>query len=136
LFSSIDAYITGNIDPGLLIIEGKPMEGITIEQAEKAIWKELRLLRNQLIPEKELLKYKHKIESALTFSEVSILNKAINLSFYELLGNANLANQEGTKYAAVTSEDMRRVARKIFTKSNCSKIFYKAEATNTVDGQR
>lgn len=129
LFSSIDAYITGNIDPGLLIIEGKPMEGVTIEQAEKAIWKELRILRNQLIPEKELLKYKHKIESALTFSEVSILNKAINLSFYELLGDANWANLEGKKYAAVTREDMQRMAKKIFTKSNCSKVFYKAEVT-------
>ena len=127
LFSSIDAYITGNIDPGLLIIEGKPAEGVTLEVAEKAIWKELRLLRNQLIPEKELLKYKHKIESALTFSEVNILNKAINLAFYELLGDANLANLEGKKYSAITCEDIHRVARKIFTKSNCSKIFYQAE---------
>jgi len=128
LFSSIDAYVTGNIDPGLLIIEGKPAKGITLEEAEKAIWKELRLLRNHLVPEEELVKYKHKIENSLTFSEVSILNKAINLSFYELLGDANLANLEGQKYAAVTCEDIQRMARKIFTKSNCSKIFYKAEA--------
>lgn len=128
LFSSIDAYITGNIDPGLLIIEGKPAEGIVLEDAEKAIWKELRLLRHHLVPERELLKYKHKIESGLTFSEVNILNKAINLAFYELLGDAKLVNLEGQKYAAVTCEDIQRLARKIFTKSNCSKIFYKSES--------
>jgi len=85
LFSSIDAYLTGNIDPGLLVIEGRPAPGISLATAEAAIWKELRLLRKDLVPKEELLKYQHKIESALTFSEVNILNKAMNLAFFELL---------------------------------------------------
>jgi len=127
LFSSIDAYITGNVDPGLLIIEGKPAEGVSLETAEAAIWKELRQLRRTPLPEKELLKYKHKVESSLAFSEVNILNKAINLAFFELLGDANLVNEEGRFYAEVTTEDIQRVAKKIFKKSNCSKISYIAE---------
>ena len=77
LFSSIDAYLTGNIDPGLLVIEGRPAPGISLATAEAAIWKELRLLRKDLVPKEELLKYQHKIESALTFSEVNILNLSL-----------------------------------------------------------
>jgi len=41
LFSDIDAYVTGNIDPGLFVVEGKPAEGISMETAEQAIWEEL-----------------------------------------------------------------------------------------------
>ena len=127
LFSSIDAYITGNMDPGLLIIEGKPAAGVSLETAEAAIWKELRALRRQPVPEKELLKYKNKVESSLAFSEVNFLNKAINLAFFELMGDAGLVNQEGALYASITVEDIQRVVKTIFTKSNCSKVFYKAE---------
>ncbi len=127
LFSSIDAYVTGNVDPGLLIIEGKPAEGVSLEKAESAIWKELRQLRRAPLPEQELLKYKHKVESSLAFSEVNILNKAINLAFFELLGDANLVNDEGKLYSKVTTEDIQRVAKTIFTKSNCSKIRYMAD---------
>ena len=47
LFSDIDCYITRTIDPGLIIIEGKPAEGVTMEAAEVAIWEELELLKNE-----------------------------------------------------------------------------------------
>ena len=126
LFSSIDAYLTGNIDPGLLVIEGRPAPGISLATAEAAIWKELRFLRKNLVPKEELLKYQHKIESALTFSEVNILNKAMNLAFFELLGDVSLVNKEGSLYDSITIEDINRVARAIFTKSNCSTVFYEA----------
>lgn len=126
LFSSIDAYLTGNIDPGLLVIEGRPAPGISLATAEAAIWKELRLLRKDLVPKEELLKYQHKIESALTFSEVNILNKAMNLAFFELLGDVSLVNKEGSLYDSITIADINRVAKTIFTKSNCSTVFYEA----------
>jgi len=126
LFSSIDAYVTGNIDPGLLIIEGRPAPGVSLTTAEAAIWKELRLLKKNVVPETELLKYQHKMESSLTFSEVNILNKAMNLAFFELLGDANLVNKEGSLYDSITTTDINKVAKTIFTKSNCSTIFYEA----------
>lgn len=132
LFNHIDAYITGNIDPGLLIIEGKPAEGVTLEQAEKAIWEELEILKQEIIPEIELVKYKNKIESSLVFSEISILNKAINLAFFELLGDINLINEEKALYQAVTVEEIHRMANKVFIKENCSELYYKAEKETTI----
>lgn len=128
LFTSIDCYLTGSIDPGLLIIEGKPAEGVTLEEAEAAIWSELEQLKEALIPERELEKLQNKIESTLAFSEMNVLNKAINLAFFELLGDANLINEEAALYRSVTAADIQRLAQMIFVKENCSELYYKANA--------
>jgi len=126
LFSSIDAFITGNIDPGLLIIEGRPMPGVPLEKAEAAIWKELDLLKKEGPTELELQKYKNKIESLLIFSESNVLNKAINLAYFELIGDANLINTEKEEYLKVTKRDIVRLSNEIFTEENCSNLYYKA----------
>ena len=125
LFSHIDCYISGNIEPGLLILEGKPSKGVSIEKAKAVLWQELQLLKKYPLPAKELQKLKNKSESALIFSEVNILNKAINLAFFELLGDANMINEEGQKYQRVTVEDIQRMANDIFKKENCSQLVYK-----------
>jgi predicted Zn-dependent peptidase len=126
LFSHIDCYITASIDPGLLIIEGKPSDGVSLESAEAAIWRELELLKKEAISERELQKLINKSESALVFSEVSVLNKAINLAFFELLGDAAMINREVELYQSVTAEAVRRVAQEVFTQENCSRLIYKA----------
>lgn len=133
LFSHIDCYITASIDPGLIIVEGKPSENVDLAAAEAALWRELEDLKQHPIPEKELRKLINKSESALEFSEANILNKAINLAFFELLGDATMINDEGKKYQAVRVEDIQRVAQEIFTKENCSKLIYKS--TEPVTGQ-
>ena len=125
IFSEIDCFQTGNIDPGLIIIEGKPTEGVSLEQAESAIWEELELIKTELIAENELKKLKNKIESQQAFSDAGALNKAMNLAYYELLGDAQLINTEFEKYNLVTVEDIRRVASTIFKKENSVVLFYK-----------
>lgn len=132
LFSSIDAYITGSIDPGLLVIEGKPAEGVALETAEQAIWEELERLKTETFPPVELQKIKNKIESTLAFSELNILNRAINLAFFEVLEAPELVNKEAELYQAVTTEDIRRVAGKVLTQKNCSQLYYKARPTAPV----
>ncbi len=133
VFSQIDCYISGSLDPGLFIIEGKPSAGVTLEEGEVAIWKELEQLRATPITERELQKIKNKVESNLVFSESNVLNKAINLAFFELLGDAEIINQEIDYYRQVTTDDIWRVAKKIFTQENCSELYYKADTSTTVD---
>ncbi len=128
LFSNIDCYVTGSIDPGLLIVEGRPAEGVSIEMATAAIWKELEELKSSSIPEQELQKLKNKMESTLVFSELNVLNKAINLAFFELLGDAELINKEAGFYQQITTASLHRVANEILTEENCSELFYKAKA--------
>lgn len=56
LFTSIDAYISGSLDEGLLHITGKPASGVTLEQAEEAVWQELDKLKTVPVSEQELEK--------------------------------------------------------------------------------
>ncbi|UIR57509.1 insulinase family protein [Sphingobacterium sp. SRCM116780] len=127
LFSEINAYVMGSIDPNLFIIEGKPSEGVSLSQAEEAIWKELEFLKVTQATREELEKVKNKIESTNVFAELSILDKAMNLAYYELLGDANGLNTETDKYLAVAAEDIQKQAQEIFTKENSSILYYKAK---------
>jgi len=127
LFSAIDCYVSGSIDPGLLIIEGKTADGVSLEQGAEAIWQELEALKAAPVPERELQKLKNKVESTLQFSELNILNKAINLAFFELLGDAGIINQEARLYQEVSTEELHKAAQAILTEENCSELFYKAK---------
>lgn len=126
LFSEINAYITSDIDPGLLIIQGKLMKGIGTEHAEKAIIQVISSLQDGNNHKDEMEKVKNKFESSTVFSNTSILSKAINLSFNELLGNPDLINQEVNSYRKVNHEMVTEASRKYFTPENCSTLFYKS----------
>ncbi len=125
IFSEIDCFQTGNIDPGVIMIEGKPTDGVSLEQAEAAIWEELDILKKELITEQELQKLKNKIESQQAFGDAGALNKAMNLTYYELLGDANLINTEIEKYNSITINDIQLAAQQIFTPENSAVLYYK-----------
>ena len=127
LFSDINAYHLGSIDPGLMVVEGKLAPDLSMEAADEAIWAELDLIKTELVSEEELNKVKNKMESTMVFAEMSLLDKAMNLAYFELLGDAKELNQEVDKYLRVSAEEIRQVARKIFCPENSSTLYYKAE---------
>ena len=127
LFSEIHAYNMGSFDRGMFVVEGKPLENVSIETAEAAIWEELDKLKNQLIPDEELTKVKNKTESTMVFSEMSLLDKAMNLAQFELFGDADTLNHETEKYLAVTAEQIQQQAQQVFRKDNSSTLIYLAE---------
>ena len=126
LFTAIDAYISGSIDEGLLQITGKPASGITLEQAEQAIWVELERMKSVPVDEHELEKVKNRYESEQIFSNMNYLNVANNLAFFELTGRAEDINDEVKKYRSVTSAEIQEVAARCFVPENCSVLYYKA----------
>lgn len=127
LFTEINAYVTGDLDPGLLVVSGKLAPGVTFESAEQAIDEQLDRLKNELVPEDELQKLKNKVESVHVFGETNVLNKAMNLAYFELLGDASMINLEVERYAKVTPEAIRELARSMFDDSKSSVLYYKAE---------
>lgn len=127
IFTAIDAYISGSIDNGLFHITGKPAQGITLEEAEAAIWEELALLMNGAIKEEELEKVKNRYESEQIFNNLNYLNVATNLAFFELLGKAEDINKEVDKYRSVTVCQIKEAAQKTFIHENCSILYYKAK---------
>lgn len=127
LFSDINAYISSSLDPGLFIVEGKLVEGVTVEAAEKAIWAELDKIKAELVSAAELTKVKNKVESVLVFSEMSLLDKAMNLAYYELLGDAALLNKETEEFLKVTAEDIQRISNETFSQNSSSTLYYLTE---------
>lgn len=126
LFTSIDAYISGSLDEGLLHITGKPASGVTLEQAEEAVWQELDKLKTVPVAEDELEKVKNRYESEQIFNNINYLNVATNLAFFELLGRAEDINLEVGKYRSVTVEQIQETARRAFVPENCNVLYYKA----------
>ncbi|WP_347160273.1 M16 family metallopeptidase [Pontibacter chitinilyticus] len=127
LFNSISASVSGSIEPGLLIIQGKLSEGTDLQEANAAIEAINQELMDQLVDEEELNKVKNQAETSLVFSEIELLNRAMNLAYGKLLGDANFVNTEGAKIQAVTPADIQRCARQVLNPNNCSSLLYKAE---------
>jgi predicted Zn-dependent peptidase len=127
MFSNIDCYQFGSIDNGLLAIEGKLVKGVKMKDAEKAVEEELQKLQNDVISDKELTKVKNKTESAIAFEDMSVMTRANNLAFYELLGDAALFNFDREKYFAVTQDDILRYSKKIFDVNNSNTLYYYSE---------
>ena len=130
LFSEINAYLTSDIDPGLVILHGKLMKGIDIRYADKAINEMIDYLKSKPPDSEEMEKVKNKFESSTVLSNTNILNKAMNLSYYELLGNPDLINSEVDSYRSVTGRMVLETAEKYFISSNCSTLYYLSTRNN------
>lgn len=128
LFSEINAYITSSLDEGLFVVEGKLVAGVAMEDAEKAIWKELEKISKELVSDEELTKVKNKSESIMVFAEMNLLDKAMNLAYYELLGDAAKLSTEIDKYLVITAPQLRSVAAQTFVKEKSSTLYYLANA--------
>jgi zinc protease len=124
LFSNIECYHFGTVDAGLLSIEGKLVKGVKMEDAEAAINIELEKLKNEKIAESELQKVKNKTESMISFEDMSVMNRANSLAFYELLGDASLMNTELDRYNKVTVDEIQELSRNIFREENSSTLWY------------
>ena len=127
LFSNIECYHYGSTDAGLLCIEGKLVKGISIKDAEKAVDDILEQMKQEVVMEIELQKVKNKTESMMAFEDMSVMNRANSLAYYELLGDASWMNFELEKYASVTTEDILQESRNIFRKENSNTLYYLSE---------
>ncbi len=124
LFSGIDAYVSGDVDPGLFIFSGKLSEGTDIQQAEAAIDEEIHKFIRDQISEHEVQKVINKTEARIAYSEINYQSKASNLAFFEFLGDINLINTETECYQQIDTNKIKETAQAIFSPSNCSTLCY------------
>jgi zinc protease len=127
LFSEIDAYLSGETDPGLVIISGRLRDGVDIYAAEAAVNQQLQVLCNEPATGYELEKSRNRYDSHNRMAMTSASNKAFNLAFFEMLGNASDINSESDKYMSVTDKDIMETAMHTFRSENSSVIYYLAE---------
>ena len=129
LFSNVNAYISGDVDPGLFIVTGHVMPDVPLDEAEQALWQELERMKNETVGEYELEKVKNKFEANNVFGEINVLNKAMNLAYFEMLGDAAWINSEVKEHNSVTTDEIRSTAQRIFRPENSSTLRYVADPT-------
>jgi len=127
LFSNIECYHFGTTDAGLLTVEGKLVKGVKMEDAERALEEELEKLKEEKISVHELQKVKNKTESTIAFEDMSVMNRANSLAYYELLGDAALMNTELDRYNTVTVDEIQALSKEIFREENSSTLCYYAQ---------
>jgi predicted Zn-dependent peptidase len=124
IFDDIDAYITSNIDNGLVVISGRPAENVSMKNAENAIWKQFDNLKTEFVEQKELTKTLSSLEFGVEYLKTNIMTKTRLLGYYELLGNIDLINTEKDKYENVNEKQIKLAAQRIFQAQKVSVLYY------------
>lgn len=122
LFTSISAYCTAGWEDGLFVISGYLADGVSFDEGLRAIWEELNLIVNEKVGENELIKVKNKFKTSKVFSEQNLLNRIMNIAFFELMGKLDEINNELEKYDSISKEDIQNFCRKIFIPQNSSTL--------------
>lgn len=126
LFNNISGYVTSSLDPGLLVISGNLNEGISMEEGDKAIKEILMELREKPLKEEELEKVKNQAESTIAFSEVELLNRAMNLAFAANAGNPDWCNEDMKKIREISPASLHDTSLEVLREENCSTMYYRA----------
>ena len=126
LFASVNAYISGDVDEGMFVFTGQLLPTTTVEQAEVALWNEIAELKQGTISDYELQKVKNKFEANTLFGELNVMNKAMNLGYYSMIGDLPLINREVEEYQSLSKDEIADFSSRIFTLENSSTLIYKA----------
>ena len=127
LCAEITAYITASFDEGLFVISGKLQPGKSIEQLEDALWPLLEKTGQKAISKSSLNELKLKLRTSRAFQDQGLLNRAMNLAYFELLGSANMINEEAQHYNQINTKGLQDFAHKTFRKSNCSRLIIQSQ---------
>ncbi len=127
ILSGVNAYITGDVDPGLFIFTAQLLPTTSVEEAERAIWREIEQLKEGDVSDYEMTKVKNKFEANTLFGEINVMNKAMNMGFYKMIGDIELINREVEAYQSLTQSDIQQFANKIFTHERSNTLIYRAK---------
>ncbi len=128
LFNSINAYVTGSFDPGLMVVTGKLNKSVDFATADNRIWEVINDMVTNGPGEVELNKVKNQAMTSIEFGAIELLNRAMNLALGAVMGNVDLANQESKIIERITKKEIHAMSRKVLKRENCSTLYYKSNA--------
>jgi predicted Zn-dependent peptidase len=99
---------------------------VNFEDLDIALWEVFENLKFTPISDSELERIKNKIRTSREFENQGILNRAMNLCHFELLGDANGINEEHKIYEAINPNHLQEMAIEILQATNCSLLKVKA----------
>jgi predicted Zn-dependent peptidase len=109
-------YFGWRIDPGLFEISLKLNPGVAPERAESSLWAELQRLCDEKMSDHELDRAKNLVRAGLLRSLQTSNGRAHTIGQMEvMLGSWKAMLDLPDRYAAITAEDVQRVARRMFS---------------------
>ena len=125
LFTDISASVMGTTDEGLFLISGRPVEGVSIEDADAALCSYLYGFKPDNDFSHDLQKVQNRAESVLLNNEIKIDDRATNLAVGETISNVEYFLDERQHYFDVTEEQMLRLISEMLTEKRSNTLYYK-----------
>jgi zinc protease len=126
IFASIGGYITGSVDPGLLVFSGKMERGMSAVDAEKALDEVIEEFLKSEIPAEKLQKIKNQGEAIKTYESIQLLNRAMNLAYFAHLGNPDLYWKEFEEKSKIEAPQISIWANKLLREDQASVLYYQS----------
>ncbi|MFZ0331382.1 MAG: pitrilysin family protein [Acinetobacter bohemicus] len=118
---SYDPYNRGD---SLLSISALPTDGVSLQDAEKAIQSEIDLLKTELIQAEEVERVTAKFVSNLVYSQDDIAGQTKMIGNLEINGlSFRLMDELPKHFETVTPQDIQRVANSYFVRDNLSTLY-------------
>jgi predicted Zn-dependent peptidase len=116
---STSANVPGERYPSLFVISAVPRAPHTTLEIEEAIYAELERLKNEPVTQLELTRILNQLDGAMIRSLSTNSGLAGQLAYYEaVVGSWRYLVGVREKIAKVTAEDVMRVAKKYFVRTN------------------
>lgn len=108
--------------PGLFLFDGNPVSDRSIADLEKAIHKQIKTVKKELVTEVELKRVKAQVLAGDIFSRDSVFYQAMRIGTLETIGQDHRLLDEYVKnIQAVTAEQIKEVANQYFTSKNLTR---------------
>lgn len=112
--SEADACISGEVGPGLMVLNAKLLPGADVEEVAGALREEAYRLADKGLLQKELEKVQNRYESTFVYSQYKAADRAMALCHYSWQGDTELVNREPEEYRKLTAEAVQRAAQRVF----------------------
>lgn len=127
VFTSISSFVMGTIDPGLFVVNGRVRPGVTLSAAENEVASVIDDIIKNGPTEDEVQKVKNQAFSTLEFGEMEVMNRAMNLAFAKLSGDASIVNKEVEEIEKVSAGHIREAAASLLQEERSSVMYYHAK---------
>ncbi|MGH7415289.1 MAG: M16 family metallopeptidase [Candidatus Rokuibacteriota bacterium] len=107
-------YSYFSLDPSLFWFYATPLPGQSPEAVEQALLAEIERLKQEPVPDEELIRARNQIEASFIWQQDSVFSRASILGRFEMLGSWRLLDGYLPRLRAVTPADLQRVARTYF----------------------